>query len=124
MPGMEIKRHLQGCNLHKLSTLKPYWKVSMAALVYAARDLGAIDEGRERSLWIQMQPYRRREPPELDLPDEKPRLLDEVFKVYRHSLGYSLADLAALLTASPEELEQSYGLSPDPQERPRIRLVK
>src|SRR5262249_30585164 len=61
MPSREIRRRLEGCNLYKLSTLKPYWKVSMAALLYAAEELSVVTPRTARHLWSQMSAYKRRE---------------------------------------------------------------
>jgi Zn-dependent peptidase ImmA (M78 family)/transcriptional regulator with XRE-family HTH domain len=124
MPGREVKRQLENLNLHRLATLKPHWRVSMAALLYAAEDLGAVSERTARHLWVQMGPYKRREPPELDLPAEEPQLFNEVLKLYRETFAYSVDQLSEYLALFSDELQTSYKLQPDKQARPQIRLLK
>ncbi len=46
--------------------LKKQWGISVAALVYRARELGYVDDRRYRSLQIQMSRWRRSEPAGFD----------------------------------------------------------
>lgn len=58
--------------------LKKRWRISVAALVYRAKELQYIDERRYRSLQIQMSKWRRKEPAKFDAtPGELlPRLVE------------------------------------------------
>jgi hypothetical protein len=76
--------------------------------------------------WIEMSKlgYRKREPNEP--AREMPRLLKQMVQFHRKQLGYSSADLAALLCLTPAELDIMYGESvfdPEPQ-KPHLRVVK
>jgi Zn-dependent peptidase ImmA (M78 family)/transcriptional regulator with XRE-family HTH domain len=106
MPTNDILRSLEPVTLPRLAALKSYWKVSMAALLKRATDLEAISERQGRSLWMRMGQagYRRREPPELDLPIEEPTLFTELMDTHKEDLGYSLSDLSALLTVHEHDL--------------------
>jgi Zn-dependent peptidase ImmA (M78 family)/DNA-binding XRE family transcriptional regulator len=97
MPAKDIEPYLTFINLPKLASLKPYWRVSMNALLYRAADLGTIDERRKSYLWFQMgkSGYRIHEP--VEIAKEEPTLLKEVLDVHRTSLGYSVEDLEAVL---------------------------
>ena len=99
-----IKPHLYDLSLPKLATLKPYWKVSMSALLRRASDLGTITPRWRSFLWTQMGKfgYRRVEP--VSIPPEKPILLDEIIRSHRKELGYSARDLENLVY-SPSESE-------------------
>ncbi|MCY1018254.1 helix-turn-helix domain-containing protein [Pyxidicoccus sp. MSG2] len=127
MPALDIAPYLQGLDsLQKLTTLKPYWKVSLQALLKRAADLNFIPEGRSRYLWIQLTKagYRIREPPELDFPHEQPTAISELFELHRDELNYSVEQLSKLLTMYPEDLQQEYGVKPSPDERVQLRRVK
>jgi Zn-dependent peptidase ImmA (M78 family)/transcriptional regulator with XRE-family HTH domain len=126
MPGREIRRQLETLNLFRLSTLKPHWKVSMAALLYRAEDLATISKGTARYLWSQLSPYKRREPPELDIPVEEPKLFADILKLHREHFQYSLDQLASLLMMLPDEVQAKYKLAPShgTGSKPPIRLVK
>ena len=56
-PAAEIKPELEGLSsLSRLLTMKPFWRVSMAALLYRAHQLGCINDSRYRYLMVKMAP--------------------------------------------------------------------
>ena len=64
MPASEIKSDLRQLRLQQLPALKTIWKVSMAAVVKRAFDLGQITERQYRYLFteLSMQGWRTKEP--------------------------------------------------------------
>lgn len=125
MPAREISPHLDQVSLDRLAALKPHWRVSMAALLYRATELKKLPKRVAQHLWIQMLPYRRQEPPELDLAPEHPTLLQEILDLHRDTFGYGLHEFAQLLNATPTELVTTYGLGQKPAEtRSGLRVVK
>ena len=113
MPSREIRAHIRTpVKLYTLAKLKPYWKVSMGALLSRARDLGIISENQFVYLRIQLQQkgYAHREPPELDIPTEHPTLLDEIIKAHVQNLGYGYADLARMVNVELPEFRSQYRL--------------
>lgn len=111
-PGEEIRPHLTKVSLPKLAALKPVWGVSMGALLMRAKALGLVRENRYRYLWSEMsrRGYRRREPPELDLPGdhEEPTLLRDLLSLHTEELGYSREELSELFGVLPEDLQSRY----------------
>jgi Zn-dependent peptidase ImmA (M78 family) len=120
MPKDEIKPSLHQFSLAKAANLKPYWKVSMWALIRRAFDLRTITESQYRYLSMRMSAmgYRKQEPLELDFPVEEPKVYQGLIDVHLKKLGYSLEDLSKLLVANVEVLQQQLS---DP--RSRLRLV-
>ena len=94
MPAAEIRPRLREITLPKLATLKPYWKVSMSALLMRADDLGLISPRRKSYFWMEMgkSGWRRKEP--IDIPHEESTLFEELISFHRNDLGYSDQDLA------------------------------
>ncbi|MBC6436851.1 MAG: XRE family transcriptional regulator [Rhodobacteraceae bacterium] len=124
MPAQDIRRYFSGrLTIQRLATLKPIWRVSMAALLYRAKRIGAITDNQSRYLWQQMgaQGYRRTEPPELDLKVEMPTVLAEILRLHFEDLGYSISDLARALCSSEDDLRT---LHPLPGGAHRLRVVK
>ncbi|MDR6776240.1 Zn-dependent peptidase ImmA (M78 family)/transcriptional regulator with XRE-family HTH domain [Paenibacillus peoriae] len=121
MPKNEISHSLGGITLPKLAALKPYWKVSMNALLKRAVDLNKITERQSRYLWTQMgkSGYRTREPIELDLPFEKPSMLEEILQIHQSDLSYSYKDLSNVTSLTEAEFQNIYSVG-----KPRIRLIK
>ena len=110
MPEDDIRPYLGDLSLAKLATLKTYWKASMAALLKRAKDINAITPRHAKTLWIEMGKagYRAREPVELDIPVERPRLLEEIIGIYSNEMDYSVSDLAKLFNLHEHEVCHIY----------------
>lgn len=122
MPGAEIGPQLSGLTLPRAAQMKPFWKVSMAAIVYRAKSLGKISDSQYRYLFYQIGAgnMRKREPASLDVPVEKPSMHAELLNFFRKDLGYSLDDLAALFRLTVEEFKRYY---PAQDTQKRLRVV-
>lgn len=108
MPSQEIGPYLNALSLPKLANLKPYWKVSMAALLQRATELAKLTERKARYLWMQMGKvgYRAHEP--IDIPIEEPTLLQELISTHQNELHYSLSELSQMLAIHDHELRSMY----------------
>lgn len=119
MPEANIKPHLAYVDLPKLASLKPFWRVSMNALLYRASEIGAIDQRRKSYLWMLMgqQGFRKNEP--VQIAPEFPTAIRELLQLYRAQLGYQTHQLEKL-TCEPNglhvETEASSGV--------KLQLVK
>ena len=125
MPERDIRSELTGLYLDKLVGLKLVWRVSMQALLKRATDLGTIDARRARYLWMQMGKagYRLREPPEADIRPDEPSVLAAIIRMHTEELGYSDAELAALLALQPNEMTSIYGAGGPTAPRRKLRVV-
>lgn len=122
MPRDDIADDLDGLgSLHRLVGLKPFWRVSMASLLYRARTLNGITDSRYRYLWTQMAPYRQREPAEADFSPDEPGSLQDLFEFHLKDLGYTELQLAELLHADQSDLRAWYGIGAS--DKPGVRLV-
>ena len=110
MPARDISAQLADVTLARLAALKPYWKTSMGALLKRAGDLEQITERNKNYLWFRMGQlgYKTREP--VTIPMEMPRALNDLVDLHRSDLGYSNEELAKLLIASEEEVQNVFGL--------------
>jgi Zn-dependent peptidase ImmA (M78 family) len=93
-------------NIPKLAALKPYWKVSMAALLKRAGDLYTISKRQAQYLWMKMGPYRKREPVSIDIPVEQPQLFKELLRMHREDLNYDDDEMADMLLFSKKNYEE------------------
>jgi len=64
--------------IEKLGRLKQKWGISMAAILYRARELNLISRRVHERLIIELTPFRTREPQGYDIPLEKPRALRQM----------------------------------------------
>jgi Zn-dependent peptidase ImmA (M78 family)/transcriptional regulator with XRE-family HTH domain len=126
LPASEIRSQLRRFDLHHLANMKSYWKVSMASIAVRADRLRLITPYQSKMFWIEMSKlgYRKREPNEP--PAETPTALRRMVEFHQRQLGYSSADMAALLDILPIEFDRLYGngaLGLSPSTKPRLRLV-
>ncbi|AHB77612.2 hypothetical protein X636_20905 [Pandoraea pnomenusa] len=112
MPASDIGPQLSGLTLDRAMGMKPFWKVSMAALIFRATTLGRIDGGKAQWLWRQMSSrgYRTQEPSAVDFPREKSSVFDALLENLTDHLGYTDEDLVQSLDLYHDELAKMYGL--------------
>jgi Zn-dependent peptidase ImmA (M78 family)/DNA-binding XRE family transcriptional regulator len=124
-PSHLIKGSLMGkLDLWRVGQLKRIWKVSMAALVYRAHKLKAIDDQLYQNLFkeISRRGYRLEEPIEFDFPCESPTVFPEMIDLHLKDLGYSIAELANVLRLNEYEFRKYYHLFENPGVT--LRVVK
>lgn len=94
MPAAGIRGHLGALSLANLASLKPYWRVSIAALLMRADALGLLSDWAKRKHWMDLGRlgWRTREPN--PVPRESPGLFHELLEMHLEDLGYSEAELA------------------------------
>jgi hypothetical protein len=100
----------------------------MAALVFAAKRAGVINETQSQYLWkrFNTQNIKMREPPELDFPPEETHTLSDLVSLHMKDMGYSLRDLAKILT-NEVELAKTYSIVLPDQEKSRtahLRIIQ
>jgi Zn-dependent peptidase ImmA (M78 family) len=123
MPSDDIGAELRGLTLAKAAQLKPYWRVSMAALIVRATTLGKIDSGSASYLWRQMSSrgFRTQEPASLDFAVEQPSLANALLSNLTETMGYTSDDLERALHLPYREIAGLYGLRAS---APGLRRVK
>ena len=109
MPESELKAQFSRyprLRMQDLANLKPYWKVSMAALLMRAGTTESISQAQSKALWIQMSKagYRMKEP--VPLAAEKAENFEGLFSYYLKELGYSVEEMARLMAMYPEEFSK------------------
>jgi Zn-dependent peptidase ImmA (M78 family) len=111
MPDEEISREFSnGITVPLLGNLKKKWKVSMISLLYRADDLGYLTPNQKRYLLQQFNQLniRRREPLDLDVPVETPRLMKRWLAQYRTQTKLGTLETAALMCLNVDEFIELY----------------
>lgn len=121
MPPDEIRADLVGLTLAKAFTLKPYWKVSAAALARHAYTIGAINKSRYTSLFQQLSRHGYRKVEPNPLAAEQPRLLSRVIDYCRTELRYTIEELAAAARMTVPDFEHHFLPRDD---RPQLRVIR
>jgi Zn-dependent peptidase ImmA (M78 family)/DNA-binding XRE family transcriptional regulator len=112
MPATDIGPELNGLTVEKAAYMKPVWRVSMAALIYRASELGRVDKYKAEYLWRQMttKGFRQREPAAVDFPHEETSLVGAMVDHMVKDMGYSHEELAELLHLHYDEVASMYDL--------------
>ena len=118
VPAKEIRPYLASPSLGSLARIKPYWKVSIKALIVQCERLKLVTPNQYIGLNVNYSKagYSRGEPH--PIPVEKPSTFKTALDHHLVELGYSLEELSALLLMDRTEFEDTY------TDRPRLRVVK
>lgn len=108
MPEIEIGYNLKKIDLEKACYLKPYWKVSIAAIIRRALTLKYINQARYKSLcsYMAQKGYNTKEP--FDIPKEIPTLFKEIIDIYRKEDNLSYDKIAQMTHIPKIELLKFY----------------
>lgn len=112
MPEAAIRKDFneQPITINRLAELKKKWKVSMISLLYRADDLGYFTPSQKNYLVKQFNNLniRRREPVELDIAVEQPKLIRRWIADYKAAKKLNTAQVAAALKLSVSEFVEVY----------------
>ncbi|MBS1629350.1 MAG: ImmA/IrrE family metallo-endopeptidase [Bacteroidetes bacterium] len=111
MPETEIRKDLkEALTIPRLAELKRKWKVSMISILYRADDLGYLTPNQKHYLIRQFNNLniRRREPVELDVAIEQPKLIRRWIAEYKALRKLNTAQVAAALNLNTDEFVQVY----------------
>jgi len=116
MPAREIAGDLNDFGLAKALRLKPYWKVSIQALIRRAYDLGKISPRKYRSLFTQLSAsgWRVREP--IPIPVETPTLIHDIVTVHVDQLNMNYGEICRTLVSREDDFRSQFCA-----EDPRLR---
>lgn len=107
MPAPEIKPYLANAKISDLGRVKAYWKVSIKSLIKRAYDLKTITDYQYKSMNIQYNKiFKGEEPVYIEI--ERPIAMQDIVRYHRDKLGYSVEDLARLLSLHPQDVERAY----------------
>jgi len=108
MPEHEIYSDLSNLTLERATHLKPYWRVSIQAIIRRAYDLGQITNSMYRRLFTHLSKlgYRRNEP--CKLHPERPHTLQSLIDMHMGHFRYSKSDLSKLFDLYEGEFEAMY----------------
>ena len=113
MPKDEILQDIVPFSLERTVELKRKWKVSIAAIIMRAFDLGVISCAQKRRYFTQLGAlgYRTEEP--IPLPDEEPCLIRKLIETCQRELGFRVKDFCQLLSISEKDFRTRYlGMPP------------
>jgi Zn-dependent peptidase ImmA (M78 family)/transcriptional regulator with XRE-family HTH domain len=112
MPAKDILPDFKtSITLSLLGESKRKWKVSMIALLYRADDLGLLTPNQKRYLIQQFndQKIRRREPPQLDIPNENPQQIRRLLTQFMRKTKLNVGQVCSILAIEHTDYIAYYG---------------
>ena len=108
MPRGEIISELAPFSLERAMRLKYRWKVSIAALIMRAHQLGVVSDSMKRKFFTSMSAagYRIEEP--ITLQNEEPVIVRRLIEIYQKDFGCQVPEIAALLWLNEDEFCTRY----------------
>lgn len=105
MPEGDIGSSLFSVKLPMLFRLKPYWRVSVSALIERAHQLKKITDNQRSELHRQMRAQNLHKNEPYPLSNEEPTILAELLRVCADDHGFSLQDMSEIMLMNPDELK-------------------
>lgn len=118
MPARDIAPELDGLNLARAASLKPYWRVSMAALIRRARDVGRISTIDYQRLMRRLSATGQRKRECVDIVGEEPTLLEQIIEELSRSCGYDDDDFARIMRVNTNDFAARFKAK-----KPGLRLA-
>lgn len=112
LPEAELKPQfvrLGRIHLQDLANLKPYWKVSMQALLKRAMDIECITRNEAQYVWMQIGKRNMRTQEPHPLPKEEVKIYPAMVRYFEDVLEYSKEEMAFALHVNPPEVESLHG---------------
>lgn len=119
MPRAEIRTDLRGLRLDTAAELKPFWKVSMQALIMRAHQIGQISDAAKRRLFTQMSANGDRTVEPFPIEKEQPETFAELVDLHQSELELTEFEMRRLLFT--DHLDT---IEPPRRRGPRIRIAK
>lgn len=123
MPYLDCRYELQNLRFNDLGTLKAYWKLSKAAIIYRAKQIKAIPENRYLNLNIELSRTGQRKCETGIVELDNPQLVKKIIDAYTNSLNYSHEDIMAFLALNPNDF-YTYFLNSSIQVKPKGKIVR
>lgn len=117
-PKNALRGEFSRLTLEKLFDLKAYWKLSVAALLYKAKEMSLSNDQYRR--WVTtIAPFRKSEPNDFDI--QKPQMLKQIFSVCETELEGKENFLNEL--GLSEKLFSEIYSTVIKRERPKLKIV-
>jgi Zn-dependent peptidase ImmA (M78 family) len=102
-------------DLDYFKLLKRKWKISIAAIIERAKNLGFVDAEESKNLWRSYvrRGWKKNEPFDDEIPCEEPQLLKNAFELIINNNLQCRSDVIHKLKLDPQDIEEIAGLRPN-----------
>lgn len=120
-PAKSFQQKIWGVSLDSFRSLKPTWKMSIAAMIARANQLEMLDDEGAKRLWINLgrRGWRQREPLD-DLPCEEPKLLARAADTLIRNGIKTREQILDDLALAPSDVLELFGSKPESFQEPDV----
>lgn len=93
MPESQCKEDFFNLKYKDLSGNKLYWKVSKAAIIYRAKELGCISAETAKYLFVTLGRNGERKNESVRVPIDSPRIVKKMYDLHISELDYSISEM-------------------------------
>lgn len=125
-PAKSFQREIWGLSLDSFRSLKPTWKMSIAAMIARAVQLEMLDEDSAKRLWINLarRGWKQQEPLD-DMPCEEPKLFSKAADALVKNRIKTREQIIDDLSLAPSDIEELLATEPnyfrDGDDGPRLK---
>ena len=105
MPESQCKEDLYNLKYKDLGMKKYYWKVSKAAIIYRAKELGCISEQTSKYLFVTLGRYGERKNESVLVPIDVPKIVNKMIDLHISELNYTMEELSDIVGLMPNEIK-------------------
>lgn len=102
IPKHQARYQFKNLTYSKLSDHKIYWKVSKQAIIYRAKDVGAITDTKAKNLFIELSRFGERKNEKIQISIDTPTLFSKILQFHEKELGLSRKEIAENLAGITE----------------------
>jgi Zn-dependent peptidase ImmA (M78 family) len=122
MPIAESRADLQSIQFSKLISLKSYWGLSKASIIYQAKHRNYINESTYKYFMIELGRRKERKNETGYVHLDEPQLLKQIISIQKEHFGYTEQDLANKLHLNINDYRRFF--ESQPSNIAKIRVLK
>lgn len=108
MPEIECRNDLLNLKYNNLASIKEYWNLSKAAIIYRAKDIGTINLNTYQYLNIELGRRGEKKQEQINVPIDKPKIVNELLRLHQSDLGYSNVELEEILGVCIQDFDELF----------------
>jgi Zn-dependent peptidase ImmA (M78 family)/DNA-binding XRE family transcriptional regulator len=102
IPTHQAKYQFKNLTYSKLADFKVHWKVSKQAVIYRAKDAGAINETKFKTLFIELSRFGERKNEKIEIAIDQPTLFNKIIQFHEKNLELTKKEIAEDLAGISE----------------------
>lgn len=102
IPTHQARYQFKNLSYSKLTDFKIHWKVSKQAIIYRAKDAGAITETKFKTLFIELSRFGERKNEKIELSIDQPTLFNKIIQFHENTLEFTRKQIAENLAGVNE----------------------